>query len=132
MKQQEPILIPDDGKAGATSITREVLTKLIGKEAVDAGEKRFTMTHVGPWNICKTITGLAMTCKFGAHSSRKGIILFGDRTMTNPTESGYEMEGRVSIKGKKYRTFTSSTMFELEDKKLVNVATLFVCGYYKE
>ena len=55
--------------------------------------------------------------------------VFGHRRMTAPRESGYNMEGRVSIGGKKYRAFTSSKLFEREDGLLCEVAVLVVCNY---
>ena len=132
MKKTNPIVISDKKMTGAVPIERKVLESLIGKEAIEKGEKRFDIVSVGPWHICKSITGLASSSKFGEYSSKDEITIFGTRTMSKCKESGYEMSGIVSVNGKKHRAFTSSTLFELEDKKLVNVATLFVCDYYKK
>lgn len=131
MKRIKPIVIQLK-EAGAIPIERKVLESLIGSAAIKHGEKRFGIISIGPWQITKSITGLATSSKFGKFHSTKEITIFGDRTMFKCKESGYAMEGKVSINGKKHRAFTSSTMFELEDKTLVDVATLFVCDYYKK
>jgi len=87
----------------------------------DVGEQRFEIETVdrAPWPYVR-ITGLAVTLD--------GKI-FGMRTMNRPRESGYQQEGRVSVGGKKYRAFTSSTLFERPDGSLVDVGVLVVCGY---
>ena len=54
--------------------------------------------------------------------------VYGVRKMSRPTESGYQMEGRVSIGGKTYRAFTSSRMFERPDGSLVDVGVFIVCS----
>jgi len=46
--------------------------------------------------------------------------------MTDVKEDGYQLEGRVSIGGKKYSAFTTKTTFLRPDGKYVDVATLFV------
>jgi hypothetical protein len=45
--------------------------------------------------------------------------------MSNPKESGYTQEGRVSINGKSYRAFTSSQMFT-RNGKLHDFSILYV------
>lgn len=54
-------------------------------------------------------------------------ILHGVRTLTNVRESGYELEGRVSINGKKYRAFTSSELMQRPGGQLVSVGVLHIC-----
>ena len=81
-------------------------------------EVRFEFETIGPW--IKKLQGLALTLD--------GKI-FGERSLTEPKESGYVMEGRVSVQGKKYRAFTSSKLFEREDGSLVDVGVLVVCKY---
>ena len=51
------------------------------------------------------------------------ITFFGMRTMTNVRQSGYNIDGYVSIKGKKYTCFDSSVMIEVNGK-LINVACI--------
>jgi hypothetical protein len=50
--------------------------------------------------------------------------IFGVRTLTDVVEQGYDLSGRVSVNGRKYRAFTSSALMRKPDGKLVNVAVL--------
>jgi hypothetical protein len=84
----------------------------------EGGEQRFEIDTVGPWQVVKTVRGLAVD-----YNGR----VFGIRSMHAPKESGYNMEGRVSVGGKKYRAFTSSRLFERPDGSLIDVAILYVC-----
>lgn len=52
--------------------------------------------------------------------------IYGMRSLISPKESGYQMEGRVSIGGKKHRAFTSSKLFERPDGSLCDVGVLIV------
>ena len=79
---------------------------------------RFDFTTHGLWRIVKSIKGLTM--------DRSGRI-YGIRTLTNCRESGYQIEGRVSIGGKKHRAFTSSQLFQRSNGSLCDVAVLYVC-----
>jgi len=77
-----------------------------------------------------TLRGLALTHDFfDAADPEKNleITIWGPRALSDAREGGYQMEGRVSIGGVKARAFTSSTMFELADGRLVKAGTLFVC-----
>jgi hypothetical protein len=49
---------------------------------------------------------------------------YGFRTLTGIRQGGYELEGRVSIGGRKYAAFTSSQLFELPDGRLIDIATI--------
>jgi hypothetical protein len=85
----------------------------------EGGEERFDIKTTGyGWNLVTDIRGLACTLD--------GRI-FGYRNMHHPKESGYQMEGKVSIGGKKVRAFTSSRLFERPDGSLIDVAILVVC-----
>jgi hypothetical protein len=52
--------------------------------------------------------------------------IYGIRSMTDVHEEGHDLEGRVSIGGKKYSAFTGKTTFLRPDGKYVDVATLHV------
>jgi len=85
----------------------------------EGGEERFEIKTTGyGWNLVTDIKGLACTLN--------GKI-FGYRNMHHPKESGYQMEGKVSIGGKKIRAFTSSRLFERPDGSLIDIAILVVC-----
>jgi len=86
---------------------------------VSGGESRFEIETRGPWHQVSSVRGLAVT-----HFD-DGVVVHGIRSLLNAHESGYDMEGRVSLGGKTYRAFTSSQLF-LVNRKLVNVAILYV------
>jgi hypothetical protein len=81
---------------------------------------RFDMDfYPGPWRVIKSVKGMAKTLD--------GKV-FGVRTLSGAKESGYCLEGKVSIGGKKYRGFTSSTLFK-KDGQWVEVATIIVSNF---
>ena len=82
----------------------------------------------GPFHTITKLSGLVISCEFYDRCptrSRKHRV-YGHRSLTNLRESGYQMEGQVSLGGKKYSAFTSSQLFEREDGSLVDVGVIFV------
>jgi len=70
----------------------------------------------GPWSIVTSYTALAVTSTFTDSVCGPRIdtyTLHGYRTMSQPKQSGYCLEGRVSIAGVKRSCFTGSILFEL-------------------
>ena len=65
------------------------------------------------------VSGLAVTQAAG------GLEVWGDRTLLNNRQSGHEIEGYVSINGKRRSAFTSRNLFLIEGK-LVDVGILYV------
>ena len=88
------------------------------------GEVRGEITSRGPWQIISTYKALAIS---GRTWENEPLKVFGMRTLSGCRESGYDLEGKVSIGGKSYRGFTSSVLFQMPDGKLVNVAAIHVC-----
>lgn len=126
----KPIVIKQT-QIGAININSNILEQLIGKDGIDKGEKRFDIKTFGPWQLQKSVTGLAVAKNKNQDGvTTSEITIFGDRTMSKPEISGHDLYGKVSINGKRYRAFTSSQLFELEDGRLIDVAILYVCGYY--
>lgn len=114
----------EDCKHAALKITRQELIDLgISLDDIDSGIVHGEMQTVGPWHIPKSYRALVMSTVHTPIESRR-YTAYGARTMNNIRQSGYELEGYVSIQGKKYSAFTSSQLFELEDGKLVNVAII--------
>lgn len=109
----------------------EQAEKLLGKEAMEKGEKRFEIETRGPWGIVSKVSAIAMSVKgeevFGSFRATERTI-YGMRSLSNPKQLGYDMEGKVSINGTKRRAFTSSVLIELPDKRLINCAILYVCA----
>ena len=98
------------------------------------GRSHFQMKTWGSWGTVVGITALAVSQEFPPASRRHsprtaeecGVTVYGVRTMQSPRESGYNMEGRVSVGGRTCRAFTSSQLFRVEGR-LVDVAVLHAC-----
>jgi hypothetical protein len=117
--------------AGSTKISLENAIKFLGADAIEAGEKRGTSKHYGPYSIITSYTALATTATWKDIGLTYGVVneytLHGNRTITNPKQSGYGLEGYVSIDGIKRSCFTSSILFEIEEtKQLIDVAVIHV------
>lgn len=121
-------------RRGCYSITPEILEALGIDPSKD--EVRGHAKHYGPWQLMVSYRALCVSKEFIRTES--GILLdtvetlWGIRTMSDCQPLGYEMEGRVSVLGKKRRAFTSSTMFELPNGHLISVATIHACIDTKE
>lgn len=81
----------------------------------------------GVWGIPVSYKAICMTAVYTkdiyTKCTEKTII--GIRALSNIKQGGYELEGYVSIKGKKHSAFTSSQLFEIEGK-LIDVAIIHV------
>ena len=103
----------------------------ITEQAVEAGEQHGELESRGPWSIPVRYKALAMSTvwtpedkkSYSAETDKE--TAFGLRTLTDVKQSGHQLEGRVSINGKRYSAFTSSQLFEIDDR-LVDVATIQV------
>lgn len=110
------------------------------ESVVITGEQRGEMVCRGPWSLISQYKALAMeqledsrdTSHYDAGTPyRTKAVLYGIRSLSHPRESGYCLEGTVSVNGQDHRAFTSSAMFEVNGK-LVDVAILYVCRKDKE
>ncbi len=128
MKQPAPLRLP--AGPGCTPIQLEDAIEFFGQPAIDSGERRFVIGARGPWAVTTEVRGLAVSAEWTpgpTHPQVAAYTLHGDRALQNPHSSGYQLEGTVSIEGKRFRAFTTDTLFELPDKRLVSVACLHVC-----
>jgi len=122
----KPILSYDNPTSGSVKATREDLLKLGVTDAeIEAGEKRFETETWGCYKVVRTLRAVVECGEFGEHSAMTWQQFYPVRTMSNPQQSGYDMEGVVSLGGIKSTCFTSSQLFELPCGKLVNVAVIF-------
>lgn len=122
----KPILKYENPTSGSVKATREELNLLGVTDAeIDAGEKRFEMETWGYYGVVKSLKAVVECAEFGANSRPTWRQFYTVRTMSNAKPSGYDMEGFVSIGGKKSSCFTSSQLFELPCGKLVDVAVIF-------
>lgn len=127
-----PILSYDSPTSGSVKATREDLLKLGVTEAeIEAGEKRFETETWGCYGVTRSLRAIVECGEFGEFSRMTWKQFYPVRTMSNPRQSGYEMEGVVSVGGRKSTCFTSSQMFELPCGKLVDVAVIFSRSKFK-
>jgi len=117
----------EECKGGALRVTEsELLAMDITEKDIKAGEKRGELKTYGPWQIPISYRALCVSSIYSAsyYTKTERTMAYGVRTMTQCSESGYCLEGWVSIGRKKYSAFTSSQLFELPDGRLINVATI--------
>jgi len=93
--------------------------ELFGSATID--EKRSEMTFRGPWQVIRSFKALCVRQNFETGE----VTIYGYRPLYNIRQEGYELEGYVSVGGKKYTAFTSSHLFELENGHLIDVAIIF-------
>lgn len=113
--------------AGSTKISLDDALIFIGQEAIDAGTKHGEIQTRGPWSIITSYKALATTATWKPGPTYDYVdeyTLHGDRVLSGVRESGYELEGYVSINGVRHSAFTSSILFELPDGKLIDVAVI--------
>lgn len=126
----EPLTLP--ALPGEIPISLEDFTSYIGSPDDDVRGKIDTC---GPWGI---FTKLSAPCvrlnwkqtEYGAIV--ESVTLYGWRTMGNPKGSGYNLEGTVSVKGRKISAYTSSALWRLPDGRLISSATINVRGGYEK
>jgi hypothetical protein len=116
-------MITINNPTGAIELTPDQALKL--GININQDENRLTTKHRGPWQIITACSGLCISATYGKfpHSGLTKITLYGPRSLERPTSGGYELEGRVSIKGKKYSAFTSSIIVSVNGK-LINIGVL--------
>lgn len=105
-------------------------------EGIVDGERKFQMEHEpGGWARLFRVLGLAvMPVAIEDRVTYKGTEtyrVFGDRRLQRFRESGYQLEGHVSVEGKKRSAFTGSVLVVKRDPetgkdKLYNLACLHV------
>jgi len=112
----------------------QLLALGIPQSAIDAQEMRGEMRTFGPWQIPLSFRALCVSSVFGEHSARISETVYGMRTLCKVKESGYALEGKVSVNGRTVRGFTSSQLFAITDKpdtsgkpSLFNCATIHAC-----
>jgi len=131
MKRTHIKLTGEALSGGAIKLTFEQATELGIDTAKD--EIHGHMKTWGPWQIPVSYRALCTSSDYTPESERNytaqrdAVHYYGFRTMCNCVQSGYAMEGRVSVNGKSVRAFTSSDLVELPDGKLISIATIHAC-----
>ena len=83
--------------------------------------------HSGVWQQIAKCSGLCMSAtwdKSSMFARKTEAVIYGNRTMSDIRSGGYELEGRVSIDGKKYTCFTSSQLFDTPEGKTIEVGII--------
>lgn len=111
-------------QSGAIQITEDQFREYISPEIMD---QRGDLEAYGPWSIPVRYKAPAVSYTWGEYSTVKEVTLHGKRTLGDLKQSGYSLEGRVSVNGSKKRGFTSSQMWELPDGRLIETAVIHVC-----
>ena len=110
---------------GAVSISEEQFRDFVGSEFED---QHHDIEVRGPWHQPVKLQALTVSYTWTTHHSIETITLYGKRSLCSLKESGYQLEGKVSINNVKRRGFTSSQLFELPDGRLIDVAVIVVCS----
>ena len=95
---------------------------------ISQDEIRGNLKTYGMWQIPISFNALCISAKYGIKENSfctecLELTIYGNRTMTNVKQGGYELNGYVSIKGKKYSCFTSCQTFEVNDH-LIEVSVI--------
>lgn len=120
--QPAPLTLP--AQAGAIKITEAQLASF----GIQAEDTRGDLETFGPWHLPVRFRALAVSYVFSPNHWAETVTLYGVRTMGKLKESGYCLEGRVSVEGRKRRGFTSSQLWELPGGRLIETATIHVCN----
>ena len=78
----------------------ELLALGVPQTAIDAGEMRGEITHVGPWHLIRTFRALCVSSVFnerGIFPQTLSTAVYGMRALSKPRESGYALEARDTI-----------------------------------
>lgn len=117
-KTLPPLTLPMDG--GALKLTTEQWQQYISPNLED---QRGELETVGMWNVPVAFKAPAVSAVWGEYGAVT-YTLYGPRTLSGCYQSGYHLEGTVSIKNQKRKAFTSSLLCELPDGTLLETATI--------
>lgn len=135
MRNKQSFLFVLPYTPGAIKLSTEQAKQLFSDTEIAAGECRGEMHTSGPWQLPRSYKALCTSNTFGRDEfpiAHGPLHVYGKRTLTSARQSGYELEGKVIIGGRKYRGFTSSQLFELPSGKLINAAIIHACGVLAE
>lgn len=119
---QLPVIIGTNGNSSAIELPYQWARELFPEAFLTEKpvfERRFVLSPYQTAQDCPhSVRGLSIGhikgTKQPAHcyAPTIGYEIVGTRTLTNCAQKGYEIEGKISYKGKKTRAFTSSQLFE--------------------
>ena len=128
MKRTQPVKIV--GSVVTKLTTQQLLEFGFTQAEIDSGEIKGNFKTSGPWHFPVSYRALCCSTVWDKDNYGLSIVkektFYGVRTLSNIRAAGYASEGFVSIKNKKYSAFTSGELIELENGRLVNIATIHV------
>ncbi len=129
--------IGDEPRGSLPCTLAQALAFGVPMSAIEAGEMRGESVSRGAWGITVSFRALCMSgiyvdkARNRWGTEHESETVHGMRTMTQCRESGYQLEGRVTVNGRSYRAFTSSQLFDVRmpdgSDRLVSVATVIAC-----
>lgn len=121
----KPTIRLENPPAGAIPATVEELKALgFTQSEIDAGEKRFE--HL-PYSRLRAIVERAEWAhdSHGVNTGKAWVEFYAVRTLADTRPSGYAMDGRVSLNGRKHSAFTTDALFQLPNGHLISAAVIF-------
>lgn len=116
-----PLTLP--AEPGCVPITEEQwLTYVSHSSSLE--DQRGDLEICGPWHLPVRFIAPCLTYTWGEHSSIQTVTLYGKRTLGRLKESGYCLEGSLSLGGQKVTGFTSSQLFRLPGGRLLESAVI--------
>jgi hypothetical protein len=116
-----------DYKPGAVVLTEQQARLLFTDSEIEKGEARGEMSTVGMWQLPVRYRAVCTSNSFDRESFPIGhgpLNVYGKRCLVDIRQAGFEIEGRVTVNGKKHRGFSSSQLFELPSGKLISCAII--------
>lgn len=121
----KPIIRIENPPAGAIPATAAELKALGFTQAeIDAGEKRWEHLSYGRFRAIVKRAEWGHD-SHGMNTGKAWVEFYAIRTLTDTRPSGYAMDGRVSLNGRKHSAFTSDALFQLPDGRLISAAVIF-------
>ena len=108
--------------SGSTVITVEQFKDYINPTIKDHSG---ILQTVGPWQIPTKFIAPVIVAKFSPLGWAESYTLYGVRTLADCKPGLYNLEGRVSIGGRKVSAYTSSILWSVDGKKLIGTAVIY-------
>lgn len=108
--------------SGSTIITPQQFKDYITPALED---NRGILQTVGPWQIPTKFIAPVIVANSSPLGWAESYTLYGIRTLAECKSGLYNLEGRVSIGGRKVSAYTSSILWSVDGKKLIATAVIY-------
>lgn len=97
------------------------------KLGIDLNSLKGDLETIGTWGAPKSFVALCISSKFKRFPvERTETTFYGQRKMSNFNQKGgYELDGWVSVGGKKVSCFTSSLSISIDNGESLEIAVIF-------